>query len=88
MLAVLWPDPAASRAHILTLSQQTNKQYGSGGVFWMGAGILTLIANPQYASYLVYYQVGAGSDTFLGGACICLYVCRTARGLRVSRATV
>jgi hypothetical protein len=34
----------------------------------MGAGILTLIANPQYNAYTVYYQVGAASDTFMGGA--------------------
>lgn len=52
----------------------------------MGAGILTLIANPQYASYLVYYQVGAGSDTFLGGAFLRSCTFRAARGLRVSRA--
>lgn len=33
----------------------------------MGAGIMTLIANPQYTTYLVYFQTGAASDTFIGG---------------------
>jgi hypothetical protein len=53
---------------IPTHNQLTTWQYGSGGVFYMGAGILTLIANPQYNAYTVYFQVGAASDTFMGGA--------------------
>jgi len=47
------------------------RQYGNGGVHFLGAGILTLIANLQLSIYLIYYQAGIASDTFIGGACGC-----------------
>jgi hypothetical protein len=54
---------------LLSPPHPDTRQYGNGGVHFLGAGILTLIANPQYSSYLLYYQAGAASDTFIGGAC-------------------
>lgn len=44
------------------------RQYGNGGVFFLGAGILTQIANPSYSAYLLYWTAGAATDTFIGGA--------------------
>ncbi len=54
---------------VLSPSHADTRQYGNGGVHFLGAGILTLIANLQLSSYLIYYQAGIASDTFIGGAC-------------------